>query len=266
MKVKNRSGFTLLELLVAMTVSLLLGVALLQSFMYSNRSVAEATQKIDLMSRARIPLDRTAYYLSSCIEVPGRDQGHFLFPTGLGVSNERGTLIQVNDPRTWYHYIVFRTTEDFMNPAFDPDQITDLTHVSNNLNAYRSQAHSVFDYIIWFEDDAFLDRVPGVDKAVCLARINQLPDLSTPDPNDFLFRDETWAAANPWADIDTTTNATGGVRVLARRCEEVSWLPRTSGAMQMASITQGNVQTMGGTELKEYSITSLIQIPSLVSR
>lgn len=262
MYLRKKSGFTLIELLVAMSVSILLGVTLLQIFMSSNRTVAEATQKIDLMSRARIPMDRAAYYLSSAIEVPGREQGHFLYPLGLGTTNERGTLIERDKPRTWYHYIVFRTTEDFMNPAFDPSQITDLTHVSNNLNAYRTQAHNVYDYIIWFEDDAFLDKHPDVDKALCLARIQPLLDGS----GNIQFRDSTWAAGDPWVDIDTMTGPTRGIRVLAQRCEEISFLPRTSGAMQMASITKGDIQTNNGIKTKEYSLTSLIQIPSLPTR
>lgn len=260
---KKPFGFTLIELLVAGTVSLVLALTLFQVFVHSGRSVTEATEKLSLMSKTRIPLDRASLYLSSSIKVPGEE--NFLFPTSEGGQNEFGTAIDPGDASTWNRYVVFRTGEDFLSAGFDPDQIMDPTHYSTNgqLSRYRNYTHEVFDYIMWFEDDSVADHAPNVDKALCLARIKPLPDPS--NPGRFLFRDEAWAKNNPWADIDTTVRGGGNnyVLVLARECKEITFRRVGAGAFEMSALAEETVHTTGGPQVKQFRTSSFIQVPSL---
>lgn len=267
-KIKKRSGrgFTLIEVLVASFVSFGLAVTLFQVFTYSNRSIAGSIDKLQLMSRTRVPLDRISLYLSSSIRIPGEEE--FLYPTtGIG-ENEQGKSIDPVDPSTWVRHIVFRTGENFLSADFDPEQIMDPSHytVNSQLDLYRNYSHRVHDYLLWFEDrkDSTRDAV-FEENVLYLARIEPDMDPSDPTGKRIRFRTSVWAADNPWEDIDKSANNGNYFLALARHCKDITFRRVGAGGVEMSVLAEEEITGNDGKQTKRFRTTSFIQVPSLTA-
>lgn len=271
---RHNKGFTLLEVLVASGVSLLLGVCVLASFIQSRRSFESAEGTIEMVRAARPAMDRVSQYVGSAVSIAGEDT--ILYPpvtAGPGVTsfvNERGQTVDTNDPSTWSSYIVFRTTEDFLSPGFDPDEIMDLINGAQGfthaqlMDTYKTNAQPVYDYILWWEDEN-LDKVDDVDNALMLARVAQVVDAA----GNTVFREADWAgtSGDPWADLEPTINpriiARGGGKDGVGGLEEVNFLHQMSNGVNISIQAGTDVRMNVGTEHKVFRLEGLIQIPSI---
>lgn len=277
----KRHGFTLIEVLVAMSVSIILGVAVLGAFIQSKRAFEHSMGTVDLVRATRPAMDRIGQFVTSAVVKPGEDP--ILFPQNKpsnplnlgtpGKTNERGQTIVATEPSTWPSYLIFRTTEDFLSPTFDPNEIMNIINGVNGLThqqlmqTYKSDAHNVYDYILWWEDSN-LNKLPDVDNALVLARIAQL------DANGdgiFEYRTDAWAAigADPWADIESTITpriiATGGgAENGGSGIASVNFLPEGSNGVKVSILGRQRVRTHTNIENKEFRLDTVIQLPSLV--
>lgn len=258
-------GFTLIEVLVAGTVSLLLAVTIFSVFVQSRRTLSHAIGTAEMVQATRIPLDRITAYLGAGSTV--RSEDIFLFPpSGASGTNERGQTVDPDDPDTWYRYFILRTTEDFLSPTYDPDEIWTLRSTLPGANhaalmdAYENDAQRVYDYIVWFEDDTNgISVLPNEDKVLAIARITQ---LSQPGPGvggvTTLFRDSAWAAGNPWADLEPAYQP----RIISRRLEDMSF-KRESSALDVNVLATAQVRSAAaGNVTKRYRATQRIPIAS----
>lgn len=261
-------GFTLIEVLVASSVSLILGLALVQMFFYSSKQLAATTGRMEMVQAARIPIDRVQQVLASAVGTTRTEGGTFRFPSNgiIGINgtgeNERGQTLDKANADTWYRYVIVRTTEDLLADNFNSNEIFELPTMaepqrSNLVSGYRTENQIIFDYIIWFEDDAVVDRVPNIDKALVVGRIQQQVVGGTA-----VARLMPWAEGDPWADLE---NAPGGgprIRVLARNLEDVSFL-LNEVALNVSVKTTKNFSTVsGGREDKDFRLDAWVQIPS----
>lgn len=269
LKKKKRNGFTLIEVLVASGVSLLLGLTIFNVFVQSRRALAHAIGTAELVQSTRTPMDRISAYLGAGSTAAGEDV--ILYPPhGPGWTNERGQIVVDADPSTWTRYIVLRTTEDFLSPTYDPNEIFNLkaatpqaTHAAL-MDAYENDAQRVYDYIIWFEDDANgISRLPNEDQVLAVARVAA---LTVPGPGVggqvTQFRSSAWASADPWADLEPAYP----VRIIARRIDDMSF-KRDSSALDVNVFASTTVQTAAnGPQVKNYQATQRIHIPSEIMR
>jgi len=255
----KKRGFTLLEILVASSVSLLLGLAIVNAFMYSNRSLAHATERISLVQRTRLPAARLADYLNSAIGIP--DLPTVLYPpvsSSGTVANLQGTTIVDDDPSTWDQLIVFRTTEDFLNPAYDPETIMDTTDIRNNLGIWERDEQRLNEYVIWYEGDD-IDWIANVDNAIVMARFDNLTDSTD--------RDTAWVRS--WY----TTVSQGSIPQLepavdlfyiAQNVDDVRFRRRLASGIQISVSAEETVSTAsGGRELKTFRFDAMAQTPSI---
>ncbi len=276
----RRDGFTLIELLVAAGVSIILGVAVLGAFIQSRRSFEHSIGTVDLVRATRPAMDRIGQYLTSAVVKPGEET--ILFPQNRpgaalnlgtpGKTNERGQTIVADQPSTWPSYIVFRTTEDFLSPTFDPNEIMNiingvqgLTH-QQLMQTYKSDSHNVYDYILWWED-SHLDKLPNIDKALVLARIEQ---WDSNGDGIYEYRPDSWAAigADPWADIEPNIAPRviamgGGGDNGGAGLASVNFLPLGSNGINVSILGRQRVRTHTNVEDKEFRLDSVIQLPSL---
>ncbi len=281
-KNSKTSGFTIIEVLVASGVSLLLGLCVLNAFIQSKRSFDHSAGTIELVQATRPASDRISQYLTSAVSIPGESTVVFPQnnPTSLqnfgtpGKDNERGETIVLDEPSTWPSYIVFRTTEDFLSPTFNPNEIMDIINGNINgitdhgklLSTYKTDTHRVFDYILWWEDSN-LDKLSGYDNALMLARV--LP-LDTDGDEIFEFRPDSWAAigADPWADLDPDIpprviasggRGTNGGEGLA----SANFLAAGSNGVNVSLLARQRVRNHTEVQSKEYRLDTVIQLPSL---
>lgn len=272
-KHKKNLAFTLIEVLVASGVSLLLGVTIFNVFVHSKRALAHAIGTADLVRATRIPMDRIGTYLGAGAGTASQDT--ILFPpNGFGLTNRRGQTVMQDDATTWYRYVVIRTTEDFLNPAYDPDEIFDLETTRGTpghvelMAAYENDAHRIYDYLIWFEDENVAGGIntPLIqeDKVLAVGRI--LPNTSPPPAGGTIpitnFRTIGWAQGSPWLDLDPAVPP----RIIARGLDDVTFLRETSGLdvnVQATAIVQ---TAANGPQPKTYHASQRIHLVSDLMR
>lgn len=112
---KNRRpiGFTMLELLIAAAVSSLIAIVVFSAFRQSSAAISQGTAKMSAQQRCRLAVDRITPLVMSAVTVGGVDA--ITRPAAGGALDDR---------------IIFTTTEDFLNPAYDPEAVFSLGTVS----------------------------------------------------------------------------------------------------------------------------------------
>lgn len=284
----KRTGFTLIEVLVASMVMLILGIVVATVFIQSTKSLGQTEGRIELVQAARIAVNRLQPVFSSGAYVPGSAGGDsaLIYPDPFPVSsavpfyNERGGEIVSDDPRTWHHYAIMQTTEDSLAVGFNPNLIHELPtltseEIAEEIKGYRSDAQKIHCYIIWWEgtagDSNSLDILPDEEKVLVIGRIE---DEFLPDDTDKeypVLRSREWAGGydyssnNPFEDLQKDATGKLNIRILARGLEEVTFLKRTSPGIQASVLTKKRIISQVGSEDKEFRYDTLLQIPSEIS-
>lgn len=255
---KKRTGFTLIEVLVASGVSLLLGLTVFQIFYQSRRSIEGAADRISLIQATRPALARVSGYVTSACNRGSTDPTLFpeIDPSGQIANNEFGVTMYSDDPSTWAKVLCFSTTEDFFDPNFDPEGIMDINNVANNLDIYVTDAHRIYQYMIWWESDSNgHDFLPNLDKKLCLARLS-----FEPDPE---IRGSNWGktafAGDPASFIDPNFEP----QIISHSLEEVSFYRLTRDTIECSVLATGTVTTTGDKQDKEYRSTVSMQLPTI---
>jgi prepilin-type N-terminal cleavage/methylation domain-containing protein len=253
-------GFTLIEVLVAMGVSLLLGLCVLGTFIQSRRSFEHAAGTIELVQATRPAMDRLTQYLTTAVAITGEET--IVYPGGIGGANDDGGVIVGDDPSTWPQYMIFRTTEDFLSPTFDPDEIMNLVGFVNHtqlMETYKTEAQPIYDYILWWEGDRH-DHLPDVEQGLVIGRVQQLVDGS----GNTVFRDPSvWGipGSDPWADLEPSIDP----RIIARgeHLEEVNFMYPIENGMNVSIRAQTQVRSQVKIEDKEFRLEGMIQLPAI---
>lgn len=258
---KTGVGFTLLEVLVASGVSLLLAITVFNIFTQSSRAIEGSTGRIELVQRTRIPLNRLVLYLSSAVGTPGLDSVYYPvvdnLPTALQ-PNERGGLVNEDDPTSWHRVVVFRTSEDFMDPAFDPDGIMDRDSLHNDFDVWQFDDQRLSDYVIWFEDDDNgLNLLPQQDKVLAIAALRDI--LVTEEPRDADWVTNWLTTADPTSEFEVGLEP----QILGRQLEDVSFRRREFGAVQVSALAEQDTKTASGqAQRKSFRADAVVQIPT----
>lgn len=252
-----RVGFTLIEVLVAASVSLLLGLTVFNIFYQSRRSIAGASDRIQLIQATRAPLSRISGYIQSGSNVGSTDP--VLFPPINGSKlavNEFGNQMFDDDPSSWAKIICFSTAEDFFDPNFDPEGIMDITAIETNLDAYVTDSHRIHQYVIWWESTANgHDFLPDLDDKLCLARLVDDPIANSRGPD---WGRNTFAA-DPASFIDPNFDP----RVLAHQLTEASFYRLSSNTLEVSVLVDGEVTTTRDDADKQYRATVTVQLPTI---
>ena len=267
-KINRRgTGFTLIEVIVAMSISLMLGLAVVGIFIFSQRSVANAADTVEMVQTTRPVLNRLTSYLASAVTLVGEDDTVVYPPLNAGYDTELGDNPVAEEPDTWTGYLVFRTTEDFLSTTFNPDEIWEVADAGidslnhkNIMNTLDSDRHAVYDYIVWWEDDV-LDKLPDQDNVLVIARLTRLIDAG--DGNKTILRpsdDYRLDLGNdPWDLLDDTFEP----RFLGHRLERVSFHRLVSNGVYVSLLARkATLDAKGGQINKEFRSEAMIQIPS----
>lgn len=265
-KRKSRSGFTLLEVMVASTVSLMLALTLFNAFFQSNKALAHSTTRIDAFQRTRLPAERVASYLNSAVSIPSLDtivypqQSLTANPT---IPNLFGGIIYDDDPKTWDQLVFFRTTEDFLATTgtvgydFDPEAIMIPTDIKNNLDVWERDDQRLTEYVIWFEDDTNIDWIPNTSNVIAMARLN---DNTVSD-----LRNEAWVRA--WfSKIDPKVDFQPGIApfIIAKNVDDFRVRRRIESTIQVAVTAEQKVRNVSGsTDTKTFRYDAMVQTPTI---
>lgn len=259
---RTRIGFTLLEVLVASGISLLLGIAILNAFVYSSEALEHATGRVTLFQRTRLPAERVLNFLNSSVSIP--DISTIPYPvvtaTSGGGNNLFGNAIFDDDVSTWDQVIVFRTTEDFLHPSYVPDTIMDTTEIRNNLAVWERDEQRLTEYVIWFEDDTNIDWIPGVSNVVAMARFDNLT-LSRDREADWV-RDWYSRTSNgsPPPDLEPGLDTF----IIAKNVDDMKFRRRADAGIQIAVTARQEVSTVsGGRETKSFRYDAVAQTPTI---
>lgn len=252
-----------------MVLTSLLGTVIVSVFIQTKRSIGHAIGTVELVQDTRIAVDRSAQVISSAVAKEG--QSSIMYPAldqsapsgGSGGLNERGTAIVPANPETWPRAIIFRTSEDFLNPAYSPNEIMELINLTGLTHAqlmetYKSDAQSSFDYILWWEDGD-LNKDPRENVLLCArATPNVIGGVVTYRPDS--WADLTDPTADPWADIDPTIP----VRAIANHVDSVSFLYTMQNGVTISVADSARVRNaVGQYEVKQSRTEALIQLPTL---
>lgn len=238
---RKAEGFTLVEVLVVMGIALILGLVLVGIFSQSRAALDKSTSNLDMTGRARIPIERAIFYVSSAVTTNGFDG--VVFPQIADVAAATS-----GDLSTWKRHVIISTTEDFCNPNYNQDR--DLTE--NGVGHYILNSPPVFHYLLWFEGNTAeggYDHLSDVDNALCLTK------LIYPGSDSQAWRDD------PFPTIDSGPNVQ--VKVIGRNIEDVAFRRVLNNGLAMHVTTEGTVKTASGqNEPTTYSQTAVIQIPT----
>jgi hypothetical protein len=275
-RISPKRGFTLIEVLVASFVSFLLALVVVGIFISSQRAISSTTGTLEMISDTRPAMARISSYLTSAVTLTGEDDTVVYPPVGAGYVTEAGTAPVREEPETWTKYLVFRSSEDFLDPNYDPDVIWDIVELgidtpSHNLlmQTFDRDSYGIFDYIMWFDEGTgTLDRLPNEDKVLVIARLTQERDLSVPtppgvDPPVILRPANVYRVdqgGDPWTFLDPNVEP----RIIGRGLESVSFHMLVSNGVYVSCLAQKDVLAAGGgTIAKEFRSEGMIQIPSI---
>ena len=261
----RKRGFTLVELLVAMFISTILGIAVIQTFISSRDSLSHATGRLEMIQAARIPIERVSSYLTSTVSNNRIDA--LIYPPRANAAHPNnifGTPTLANDPSTWEPMIVFRTTEDFfangdvsIGYTFDPDAIMDITDIKNNIDVWDRDDQRLTEYVIWFEDDTNINWLPNETNVLAMARFS---DVIISENKTTGWVQGTWfTKADPTVDFHPATE----IRILARDINQVSFRRRLENGLQMAVETEKTIKSAGDPIAKSLRLDTVIQLPTL---
>jgi hypothetical protein len=263
-RTSRRQGFTLIEVLVAAMVSIMLALLVVGIFISSERAVSATAGTLEMISDTRPTMARLASYLTSAVTITGEDDTVVYPPVGSGYQTEAGVTPVREQPSTWTKYLVFRSSEDFLNPNFDPNFIWDIVNLgidtpSHNLlmQTYETDSYAIFDYLIWFDEGTGpLNHLPNEDKVLVIARLTQEPDFELRPSEDYRVDQ----GGDPWSFIDPAVEP----RVIGRGLESVSFHMLVPNGVYVSCLAQKNVLAAGGgTVAKEFRAEGMIQIPSI---
>jgi hypothetical protein len=257
--------------MVATAISASLLTALLNSFFHTNRVLNQATGRMEMVQACRIPVDRLQQILSTAVCIPSQET--ILYPDSPGAGklthNERGQLIDPNDPTTWTRYLVMRTTEDFLADDFNADEIYELASMPQAdreeiLRGYRTDAQQCYDFIVWYEDDV-LDKLPDVDRALVVGRVSQVLDAQ----GNTSYRPRSWAggaqypSGDPWADLDIDPK-TGKprIRILAQNLDGVTFFRAGGNGINVSVRKEKVIKSHLTSQNKSFSMEAMLQIPT----
>lgn len=280
---RSRPGFTLIEVLVASSVMLILGIVVAVIFIQSTKSLGQTQGRLEIVQAARHAANRLQFIFSSGAYIPGAPTVLYpdIFTTAGGAShyNERNQIIDGEDPSTWPRYVALQTTEDSLALGFNPNEIHDLPTMdpaiaAAKLKGYRSEAQRIFTYLIWWEGSSAgasgIDALPNEDKVLVIGRVQ--PDLSG-GPEYPVIRQRPWAGGygypasnDPFKDLDKDP-VTGkpNIRILARGLEDVSFLKRDDAGIQVSILARKRIISQLGSQNKEFRLDSVMQIPAEIS-
>ena len=249
---RGAEGFSLLEVVVAASVSFILFTARLNSFFHSNRLLSQSTGRLELVQACRIPVDRLQQLLSTSVCIPSEET--ILYPDSPGAGkmthNESGQAILADDPDTWTRYLIMRTTEDFLADDFNANEIYELATMpaaerDEILKGFRTDAQQCYDYIIWYEGDT-LDKLPDVDRALVVGRVQQVLDGS----GNTVYRPRAWADGSP------------RIRILAQNLDAVTFFRAGGNGINVSVRKEKTIQAQTGEQKKVYRMEALLQIPT----
>lgn len=267
---RGAEGFSLLEVVVAASVSFILFTALLNSFFHSNRLLSQSTGRLELVQACRIPVDRLQQLLSTSVCIPSEET--ILYPDSPGAGkmthNESGQAILADDPDTWTRYLIMRTTEDFLADDFNANEIYELATMpaaerDEILKGFRTDAQQCYDYIIWYEGDT-LDKLPDVDRALVVGRVQQVLDGS----GNTVYRPRAWAGgfgypgADPWVDLALNPDGSPRIRILAQNLDAVTFFRAGGNGINVSVRKEKTIQAQTGEQKKVYRMEALLQIPT----
>jgi hypothetical protein len=245
---KNQSrkpslGFTLAEVMVVMGIALLLGLVLVGIFSQSRAALDKSSSNLDLTGRARIPIERASFYISSAVTTNGFKG--VVFPQIADVDAATSA-----DLSTWPRHVILSTTEDFSNPAYNPER--DLTE--QGVGHYILNSPPVFHYLIWFEGNVGgggHDILPDVDNTLCMSKL--IYPGTAGDTQS--WREDPFSTLDPDPDVK--------LRVLGQNIQDVAFRRVLNNGLAMHVTTLGTVRNASGaTEDASYSQTAVIQVPT----
>ena len=252
-------AFTLIEVLVASGISLMLMIVLVNVFNQTSISLDHASGRIDLVRKSRYPVERMSRYLTSAVGIPGEDS--VLYPPLLNPTNSRGQAVDARNPDTWDRVLVFRTTEDFFATTatvgydFDPDGILDVNDIKNNLEIWERDDQRLTEYVIWYEDDTFIDWLPDAKNCIAIARLN--------DTVVSAERTEAWV--ENWltqARPQDTFQAGIEPRILVHDVKDLGFRMRVASGIQTSVAVDGEIRQAQDRVTKTFRFDGFIQIPT----
>lgn len=172
----RQRGFTLIEVLVAMGITSLLALMLLNLFSASKTAFDHGATRMELTQKSRIAADRMLPFVSSAVTYAGLDG--LPYPQ-MGLNSS----LDLDDPNTWPQHLVFRTTEDFLSPTYDAQfavQYSDLV----------AEVYDTYLYAVWLEGDdtGGIDNIPDLANCLVLGRLQD-----PVNPNDAVWLADPWA-------------------------------------------------------------------------
>ncbi len=147
---ERSKGFTILEVLVAAAILAVLGVILLSTFVQSNSAMSLGTSNLEVSQVGRMAIDRMVPFVTAATTIT--------------------TAASTSDPPAYVDNIQFITTEDFLDPTYDP-----ATWGDPALNPLFFPTNPTqFEYVIYFFDPG--DPTHADDKNPGALRLMRLND------------------------------------------------------------------------------------------
>ncbi len=238
-------GFTLLEVMVALGVVSVLGLMLVQVFNNSQTAFDHGSANLELMRRSRVVTDRMLPYISSASDFAGND--------GLPFPQVGTPPLDVADPTTWPQHLIFRTTENFLDPTYDPEVMISYPDV-------LAENYQTYLFAVWIEGDGSDGRPDNIASAeltdaVCLA------PLSDPPSEDLAFYQ------NPWPQLPSLPLANEGSDyiVLGRDIQDLRFRRLTVNAVNARVTVVENARAANRQERPlTYNHEAIIQLPSFL--
>jgi hypothetical protein len=278
-RTSRRQGFTLIEVLVAAMVSIMLALLVVGIFISSERAVSATAGTLEMISDTRPTMARLARYMTSAVTLTGEEDTVVYPPVGSGYQTEAGDIPVREQPSTWTKYLVFRSSEDFLDPnpdpnlSWNPNRIWEIAEAGGAIDSpnhrtimatFENEAYDIFDYLIWFEEGTgTLNHLPNEDKVLVIARLTQERDMTDPDQPVILRPSEDYRVdegGDPWSFIDPAAPP----RVIGRGLESVSFHMLVPNGVYVSCLARKNVLAAGGgTVAKEFRAEGMIQIPSI---
>jgi hypothetical protein len=117
---RRAAAFTLIELLVAMMLLSVIGIVLIGILSQSSALVSQGSNLIALHQRSRNAVDKISPILATAVVGDLGNQKAILIPSVQKNLAAADVEELDNDPTVYSDTLKFTTTEDLLNPAYDP--------------------------------------------------------------------------------------------------------------------------------------------------
>lgn len=245
----NKGGFTLIEMLVVFVITTMLGLVLVAAFTQSRAALSKSATRLDVVGRARRPVDRAIFYISSSAVNNGIEGVVYPQMSEPGIDSKL--------PATWPRHMIIQTTENFADTAYSPNR----SLVEYGTGHYMFSSPPIFLYALWFEgpDSGGVGKniYPGIQNALVLARLHN-PGLDRSELHE-------WArtALDDASNVDDDT-ASAPHKVIASDIEDIAFRRVMENGIQMRVETRENFRDAAGqTRVDTYVHNAVIQIPAL---